>query len=65
MNIKALLSPVNLCLGLAELGKKINTVKFKVNFAHTSTYKKSAVPYIQNMLNDHFRNKKLSDHHKK
>ena len=33
--------------------------KFKVNFARTSTYKKSAVPYIQNMLNDYFKNKKL------
>ena len=28
--------------------------KFMVNFTRTSTYKKSAVPYIQNMLNDHF-----------
>ena len=27
--------------------------KFKVNFARTSTYQKSAIPYIQNMLNVH------------
>ena len=31
---------------------------FKVNFARTSTYQKSAVPYIQNMLNRHFSKKK-------
>ena len=31
---------------------------FKVNFARTSSYNKSAVPYIQNMLNSHFRKKK-------
>jgi hypothetical protein len=27
--------------------------KFKVNFARKSTYQKSAIPYIQNMLNVH------------
>ena len=27
--------------------------KSKVNFAQTSTYHKSGIPYIQNMLNDH------------
>ena len=27
--------------------------KFKVNFARTGTYQKSAIPYIQNMLNMH------------
>ena len=27
---------------------------FKVNFAKTSTYKKSAVPFCQRLLNDHF-----------
>ena len=31
---------------------------FKVNFARTSSYNKSADPYIQNMLNSHFRKKK-------
>ena len=31
---------------------------FKVNFARTSTYQKSAVPYMQNMLNRHFSKKK-------
>ena len=29
--------------------------KFKVNFARTGTYQKSSIPYIQNMLNDHFK----------
>ena len=33
-----------------------NPNTFLVNFARTSTYKKSAIPYIQNMLNDHFSN---------
>ena len=27
---------------------------FHVNFARTSTYKKSAIPFCQRMLNDHF-----------
>ena len=35
-----------------------NPNTFKVNFARTSTYKNSAVPYIQNMLNSHFSKKK-------
>ena len=30
--------------------------KFKVNFARTSTYKNSAIPFIQTKLNDHFKN---------
>ena len=34
-----------------------NPNKFKVNFARTSAYKDSAVPYIQNMLNEHFSKK--------
>ena len=29
--------------------------KFKVNFACTSTYQKSSIPYIQNLLNNHFK----------
>ena len=29
--------------------------KFLVNFAHTESYKKSAVPYCQNLLNADFR----------
>ena len=28
---------------------------FKVNFARTSTYQNSAIPYIQNLLNEHFK----------
>ena len=28
--------------------------KFRVNFARTTSYQQSSVPYIQNMLNDHF-----------
>ena len=28
---------------------------FHVNFARTSTYKKSAIPFCQRMLNDHFK----------
>ena len=32
--------------------------KFHVNFAHKTRYQKSSIPYIQNMLNEHFRNKK-------
>ena len=31
---------------------------FKVNFAKTSTYKKSAIPYCQRLLNTHFSVKK-------
>ena len=26
---------------------------FKVNFAHTTSYKKSAIPYCQRLLNNH------------
>ena len=33
-----------------------NRNMFEVNFARTSTYQKSAIPYIQNLLNDHFKN---------
>ena len=32
--------------------------KFHVNCAHKTRYKKSTIPFIQNMLNEHFRNKK-------
>ena len=35
-----------------------NRNNFEVNFARTSTYQKSAIPYIQNLLNDHFKNTK-------
>jgi hypothetical protein len=31
-----------------------NREKFSVNFASTETYKKSAIPYCQRLLNDHF-----------
>ena len=31
--------------------------QFKVNFATTSTYRDSAIPYCQRLLNDHFSNK--------
>ena len=31
---------------------------FKVNFAKTSTYKKSAIPFCQRLLNEHFAVKK-------
>ena len=33
-----------------------NGNKFKVNFARTSSYKNSSIPYIQKMLNDYFKN---------
>ena len=32
--------------------------KFHVNFAHKTRYQKSTISYIQNMLNEYFRNKK-------
>ena len=33
------------------------TEKFVVNFAKTGTYQKSAIPYCQKLLNDHFSKK--------
>ena len=33
-----------------------NKDKFKVNFAHTESYRKSAIPYCQQLLNKHMRN---------
>ena len=33
---------------------KTKKEKFAVHFARTQTYKKSAIPYCQKMLNDHF-----------
>ena len=33
--------------------------KFTVNFAKTSTYKNSSVPYCQRLLNKHYRSKKV------
>ena len=35
-----------------------NNEKFKVNFAKTSTYKKSTIPFCQRLLNQHFKKKK-------
>ena len=32
-----------------------NKDEFKINFAHTETYKKSAIPYCQQLLNNHMR----------
>ena len=36
-----------------------NKEMFKVNFAHTSTHKDSAVPFCQRLLNKHFLEKKV------
>ena len=38
--------------------------KFHVNFAKTSKYKKSAIPYCQRLLNDHFRWKNNNNNNK-
>ena len=35
-----------------------NNEKFKVNFAKTSTYKKSTIPFCQRLLNQYFAKKK-------
>ena len=35
-----------------------NPNTFEVNFARTTSYQKSAIPYIQNILNHHFSKKK-------
>ena len=41
-----------------EIDIKIRELeKFHVNFARTSTYKKSSIPYIQRLLNKHHINK--------
>ena len=32
-----------------------NTEQFQVNFAHTSSYQNSAVPYCQRLLNEDFK----------
>ena len=40
---------------ISETNQLRNKNKFKVNFARTSSYKNSSIPYIQNMLNDYFK----------
>ena len=38
--------------------------KFLVNFAHTESYKKSAVPYCQNLLNADHREREVANREK-
>ena len=50
-----LMFPLN---SLPDATNTRNRNKFEVNFARTSTYQKSAIPFIQNLLNDYFKNTK-------
>ena len=48
------LFPLNKTAGISNTRQ---SEKFTVNFANTSKYRASAIPYCQRILNTHFKNK--------